>query len=81
MITCLKVLPSKYGISSPLRPAEIIVAYQNPYYYKLNITSVAYAQVYMGNTNSTRQRTVGAIALSPANKWGGYYLMYLTTRK
>ena len=67
MITCLNMFPYKNGISSNLSPAAIILGSPNPDYNKLNITFGAYAQVYIGTTNSTKQRTIGAIALRPAN--------------
>ena len=67
MITCLNIFPSKNGISSDLIPAAIILGSPNPYYNKLKFTFGAYAQVYIGTTNSTKQRTVGTIALIPEN--------------
>ena len=81
MITCLIVFPSKNGISSNLIPAAIILGSPNQDYNKLKITFGAYAQVYIGNTNSTKQGTVGVIALIPANESGGYYFMSLATGK
>ena len=74
MITCLKIFPSKNGISINLSLASIILGFPNPDYNKLKIKFGAYAQVYIGNTNSTKQRTVGAIALIPANEGGGINL-------
>ena len=65
MVTCLKTSPSKNGLSSDLIPEAIILLSPNPYYNKLKITVREYTQVYIGTTNSTNQRTVGAIALSP----------------
>ena len=81
MITCLNMLPSKNGISSHLSPAAIILGSPNPYYNKLKVRFGAYAHVYIGTTNSAKQRTVGAIALRPENERDGYYFMYLSTRK
>ena len=81
MITCLNMLPSKNGISSNLSPAAIILGSPNPDYNKLKITFGAYAQVYIGTTNSTKQITVMAISLRPENEGGGYYFMSLATRK
>ena len=67
MITCLNVFPSKNGISSDLSPAAIILGSPNLDYNKLNIKFGAYAKVQIGTTNSTKQITVGVIALRPAN--------------
>ena len=81
MINCLNMLPSKNRISSELSPAAIILGSPNKYYNKLRITFGAYAQVYIGNTNSKKQKKVVAIALIPENERGGYYFMYLATGK
>ena len=54
MITCLKKIPSKNGISSDLRPQEIILGSLNPDYNKLRITFGAYAQVYIGTADSKK---------------------------
>ena len=81
MITCLNMFPSKNGISSNLIPEAIILWSPIPDYNKLKITFGAYAPVYIGTTKSTKQRTVGVIALRPANERGGYYFMFLSTRK
>ena len=62
---------SKNGISGDLSPVSIILGSRNPDYNKLKIIFVAYAQVYIGTTNSTKQISVGAIALRPANERGG----------
>ena len=78
MITCLNMLPSQNGISSDLSPAAIILGSKNPDYNKLKIAFGAYAQVYIGTTNSFFY--VGVITLRPANEWGGYYYFSLATR-
>ena len=65
MITFLKMFPSKNGISSDLRPSAIILGYPNPYYNNIKIKFGSYAQVYLGITNSTKQRKVGDITLMP----------------
>ena len=57
------MFPYKNVISRDLIPAAIILGSLNPYYNKLNIKFGAYAQVYIGTTNITKKRTVGAIAL------------------
>ena len=74
MITCLKMFPSKNGISINLSLASIILGSPNPDYNKLKIKFGAYAQVYIGTTKSTKQRTVEEVALIPANEGGGINL-------
>ena len=59
----------------------IILGSPNTDYNKLRIKFGAYAQVYIGTNNSTKQITVGVIALIPANERGGYYFMSLATGK
>ena len=81
MITFLSMFPSKNGVSSDLRPAAIILGSPNPDYNKLKITFEAYIHVYIGTTNSTKHRTVGAIALILENERGGYYFISLATKK
>ena len=81
MITCLNMFLYKNGISSILILTAIILGSPNPYYNKLKTKFGAYAQVYICTINSTKQRTVGAMALKPAYKWGGYYFMSLATGK
>ena len=79
MVTCLNMVPSKSGISSDFRPASIILGSTNTEYNKPRITFGAYAQVYIGTTNRTKQKTVGVIALRLANKQSEDYLMLLST--
>ena len=73
----LKHITTKNGISSDLRPTAIILGSPNSDYNKVKITFEAYAQVYIGTTNSTKQITVEVITLRPENEWGGYYFMSL----
>ena len=75
------ILPPKNGISSNLIPAAIILGSPNPYYNELKIIFVAYVQVCIGNTNSTKYIKLGTISLRPSNEQGGYYFMYLATGK
>ena len=65
MVTCLKVFPSKSGISSDLIPKEIILGSPNTDYNKLKITFGAYTKVYIDTTNNTNWIAVGAIELIP----------------
>ena len=81
MIICLDMFPPKNGVSSNLSPAAIILGSPNSNYNKMRITFGAYAQEYIGITNSPKQITVGAITLRQANERGEYYFMYLATVK
>ena len=81
MITFLNMFPSKNGISRDLNPEAIILGSSNPYYNKLDITFVAYAQVYIGNTNSKKQKTVRVAVLRSEHERGGYYFMSLSNIK
>ena len=67
MITCFNMFPSQNGISSDLSPAAITLGSPNLDYNKLKIKFGAYAQVYIVTTNSTKNKTVWAIALQPEN--------------
>ena len=58
-INLFNMFPSKNGISSNLIPSAIIRGSPHPDYNKMMIKFGAYAQVYIGTTNSTEQRTVG----------------------
>ena len=51
------------GVSIDLSTAEIIKWSPNSNYNNIRIIFRAYTQVYIGTTNSTKQRTVGAISL------------------
>ena len=80
-INFLNMLPSKNGIPSDLSLSAIIQGSWNPDCNKLRITLGAYAQLYKGTNNSTKQIMVGAIALRPENERGGYYFISLSTGK
>ena len=77
MITCLNMFPSKNGISNDLSLAAIILGSANPYYPNIRIPFGAYAQLYLGTTNNTKQITVGIISLLSSNERGVYYFMTL----
>ena len=81
MITCLNMFLSKNGTSRNISLEAIILGSPNTDYNKLRITFGAHPQVYIYTTNSTKQKTVGAIALIPENERGGYYFMSLATVK
>ena len=79
--TCLNIFPSKNGLSRDLSSAAIILGSPTPDYNTLKIMFGEYAQVYIGTTNSTEQRTVGVIALISEIERGRYYFISLSTRK
>ena len=64
-----------------MSPAAIVLGSPKPDYTKLKITFGAYAQVYDSTTNTTKSRSIGAVALKPSNKRGSYYFMSLSTGK
>ena len=74
MIAFLSMFPYKNVISSDLRPEVIVLGPLNPDYNKLKITFGAYIQVYIGTTNSPKQKMVGEITLRPANEKRVYFL-------
>ena len=67
MITFLNIFPSNNVISRNLIPVVMILGSPNLDNKKMSITFGAYSQVYICITNSTKQITVGAIALRPEN--------------
>ena len=67
MISCLNNLPHKEGISRTLSPAMIVLGQNKVDCQRLKVAFGAYCEVYVGTTNTTAQRSVGAIALCPSN--------------
>ena len=63
MTSCLNDLPHKEGISRTMSPAMIVLGRNKPDCQRLKVTFGAYCEVYIGTTNTTEQRSVGAIAL------------------
>ena len=63
MVTCINRFSSKNGIPSDLRLAEIILESSNTDYNKIKTTFGAYIEVYIGNSNITKHRTVGSTAI------------------
>ena len=76
-VTWLNAFPAKEGASKTMSPSAIVLGTPKPDYSKLKITFRAYAQVYESTTNTTKARSIGAIALKPSNQRGGYYFMSL----
>ena len=80
-VTWLNAFAARDGVSQTLSPAAIILGTPNPDCQNLKITFGSYAQVYESTTNTTKARSIGAIALKPSNERGGYYFMSLSTGK
>jgi KUP system potassium uptake protein len=80
-VSWLNAFAAKDGVSKTLSPAAIILGTPNPDCKNLKITFGSYAQVYESTTNTTKARSIGAIALKPSNERGGYYFMSLSTGK
>lgn len=73
----LNQFPAKDGVSEVMSPLTIMTGMPNPDYNDLRIEFRAYAQVFESNDpmNTVRNRTTGAIALTPTgNAQGGYFL-------
>ena len=75
----LNSFPNKDGISQDISPLGIIDGFGKIDYNSIRISFGSYAEVYITTTNTNRPRTVGGIALSPSNEYGGYYFMSLET--
>ena len=74
----LNQFPAKNGASKVMSPLTIMTGKPNPNYHDLKIEFGAYAQVFEDNdpTNTVRNRTTGAIALTPTgNAQSGYYFL------
>jgi len=50
-------------------------------YNTLSLSLGVSVQLYQGTTNTTKHRSVDAIALNPSNERGGHYFMSLRTSK
>ena len=60
----LDSFPSDNGASDTLIPDAILQGLPNPKYDKLTIYFGSYSQVHTCTNNTTKSRTIGAIALS-----------------
>ena len=81
-VRCLNQFPWKHGISVDMSPAALITGHPPPDFQKLRLEFGSYVQVFENNepTNSTRARSMGAIALGPTgNAQGDYNFMSLAT--
>ena len=75
------LFPAANGVSTALGPATIMTGLPIPSFSDFPLAFGDYAQVHdhPNVTNNLEPRTTGAIALSPANRQGGWYFMSLTT--
>ena len=81
-VQCLNRFPWKNGISREMSPSTLVTGKPMPDYNNMRIEFGAYAQVFEDNTptNTTKSRTVGAIALTATgNASGDYYFLSLAT--
>ncbi|KAI2498511.1 Reverse transcriptase (RNA-dependent DNA polymerase) [Fragilaria crotonensis] len=81
-VRCLNQFPWKHGISDDMSPAALVTGHPPPDFQKMRLEFGTYVQVFEDNdpTNSTRTRSMGAIALGPTgNAQGDYNFMSLAT--
>ena len=79
-VQCLNRFPWKNGVSRDMSPHTIVTGKPAPDYNKMKIEFGSYAQVSEETTNTTKARTLGAIALTDTgNANGDYYFMSLAT--
>jgi hypothetical protein len=81
-LACLNMFPQPGSIAGNVSPNTIVTGKGLPDYNQMTIEFGAYAQVFEDNdpTNTTKARTVGAIALTrTGNANGDYYFMSLAT--
>jgi hypothetical protein len=79
-VTWLNAFPAKEGASKTMSPSAIVLGSPKPDYNKLKITFGAYAQVYESTTNTTKSRSIGAVALKPSNDRGGVLFYVVVNR-
>jgi len=77
----LNGFPSKTGISSTMSAWNILEGKPNLDSNTLSLSLGAYLQQHEGTTNTTKCRSVGAIALNPSNEQGRHHFMSLITDK
>ena len=81
-VRCLNQFPWKHGISADMSPAAIVTGTPPSDFNKMRLEFGIYVQVFEDNdpTNTTRARSIGAIALGPTgNAQGDYHFMSLST--
>lgn len=78
--TAMNATPHPDGVSDDISPRTIVTGKGKLQYRELKLEYGEYVQVYDGTTNDAKSRSLGAIALHPAeNDGGGYYFMSLAT--
>ena len=81
-VRCLNQFPWTNGISDTVSPAGIVTGVALPDYHHMALEFGSYVQVFEDNdpTNSTRARSMGAIALGlTGNAHGDYHFLSLAT--
>ena len=73
--------PLKTGISMTMSAQNLLEGKPNLDYNTLSLSIGACVQLYEGTMNTTKHRSVGAIALNPSNERGRHYFMSLRTCK
>ena len=81
-VRCLNQFPWKNGISADMSPAAIVTGHPPPDFNTMRLEFGTYVQVFEDNdpTNTTRARSMGAIALGPTgNAQGDFNFMSLSS--
>jgi hypothetical protein len=81
-VRCLNQFPHTNGISSTMSPSTIVTGAATPDYNSMRLELGTYVQVFEEHdpTNTSRSRSLGAIALCPTgNTQGDYYFLSLST--
>ncbi|KAI2501302.1 Reverse transcriptase (RNA-dependent DNA polymerase) [Fragilaria crotonensis] len=82
VVRCLNQFPFRHGVSATLSPTTIVTGAGLPDYRALTLEFGSYVQVFEDNspTNTTRARSLGAIALTPTgNAQGDYHFLSLAS--
>ena len=77
----INAFPPTNGVSSTISPANIVLGRPKPNMSHQHITFGSYAFVFVGTKNNMKHQSIPAIALRPANDWGGHYFLSLITGK
>ena len=76
------MFPARNGVSKTISPSGIVTGRPYPDYNLLSSELGSYMQIFEHNdpTNTTKERTTGAVTLNPTgNTQGRYVFMSLTT--
>ena len=78
----LSAFPVEDGVSSQMRPGQIINGHIPDYNLHCQLQFGTYVQVHNKGDNSILSQTTGALALRPiGNDQGGYYFLSLNTSR